>query len=245
MHLRQVWPFGLRHIEDVSGAEANKHRFVDGGGVFALCCFVVFLAAKPDNRSENADALLALRHAPSKLVPCIHSGYARRVRPLPCNLQDVSEAVIVESAHRVQVGGEGIGLPGLQLVDKALDVGGDKFLCRLPLLRLLRGFADGGNAACGAHGCFLLGFWLLHVRVETRHVHAERHLAKAGVARRKGRGLPTLGEEAERWNGTGEAQRRSAQAKRGRLGTPLRRAIGAEPLSARSLNRSISRSGFL
>jgi len=26
----------------------------------------------------------------------------------------------------------------------------------------------------------------LHVRVETRHVHAERHLAKAGVARRKG-----------------------------------------------------------
>ncbi len=33
--------------------------------------------------------------------------------------------------------------------------------------------------------------WLLHVRVETRHVHAERHLAKAGVARRKGRGLPT------------------------------------------------------
>jgi hypothetical protein len=31
----------------------------------------------------------------------------------------------------------------------------------------------------------LLGFWLLHVRVETRHVHAERHLAKAGVANGK------------------------------------------------------------
>jgi hypothetical protein len=28
--------------------------------------------------------------------------------------------------------------------------------------------------------------WLLHFRVETRHVHAERHLAKAGVARCKG-----------------------------------------------------------
>ncbi len=27
--------------------------------------------------------------------------------------------------------------------------------------------------------------WLLHVRVETRHVHAERHLAKAGVANGK------------------------------------------------------------
>jgi hypothetical protein len=28
-------------------------------------------------------------------------------------------------------------------------------------------------------------FWFLHVRVETRHVHAERHLAKAGVANGK------------------------------------------------------------
>jgi len=28
-------------------------------------------------------------------------------------------------------------------------------------------------------------FWLLHARVETRHVHAERHLAKAGVANGK------------------------------------------------------------
>jgi hypothetical protein len=30
---------------------------------------------------------------------------------------------------------------------------------------------------------------LLHVRVETRHVHAERHLAKAGGSNCKGRGL--------------------------------------------------------
>ena len=27
--------------------------------------------------------------------------------------------------------------------------------------------------------------WHLHVRVETRHVHAERHLAKAGIANGK------------------------------------------------------------
>jgi hypothetical protein len=93
-------------------------------------------------------------------------------------------------------------------------------VCGLPLLRLFGAFADGGNGA-GVHGCFLLGCWPLHFRVETRHVHAERHLAKAGVARRKGRGLPTLEEEAERWNGKGEAQRRSAQAQRGRLGKPL------------------------
>jgi len=37
-------------------------------------------------------------------------------------------------------------------------------------------------------GASPLGFWLLHFRVETRHVHAERHLAKAGVASVKGSG---------------------------------------------------------
>jgi hypothetical protein len=33
--------------------------------------------------------------------------------------------------------------------------------------------------------------------MESRHPYAERHLAKAGVARCKGRGLPTLGEQAQ------------------------------------------------
>ena len=137
----------------------------------------------------------------------------------------------MESAHCVQVGGECVGLPGLQLLDKALDVGGDKLLCRLPLLRLFNVFADGGDSAGGAHGCFLLGFWLLHVRVETRHVRAERHLAKAGVARRKGRGLPTLGERTE--GGTERAKRSGGLHKRSAedWGYPLRRTIGAEPLS--------------
>ena len=73
--------------------------------------------------------------------------------------------------------------------------------------------------------------WLLHFRVETRHVHAERHLAKAGVARRKGRGLPTLEEGAE--GGTERAERSGGLHKRSAedWGYPLRRAIGAEPLS--------------
>ena len=85
--------------------------------------------------------------------------------------------------------------------------------------------------------------WLLHFRVETRHVHAERHLAKAGVASVKGRGISHPWRGSRRRNGKGGAQRRSAQAKRGRLGIPLRRAIGAEPLSARSVRRSLPRSG--
>jgi hypothetical protein len=70
---------------------------------------------------------------------------------------------------------------------------------------------------------------LLHVRVETRHVHAERHLAKAGVARCKG-GVSPPGAKR------GRAQRRSAQAKRGRLG---------KPLSPRGGQRPLGRLGFL
>jgi hypothetical protein len=59
---------------------------------------------------------------------------------------------------------------------------------------------------------------LLHVRVETRHVHAERHLAKAGVANgkvfeRSFLGGPLAGEPKPE----------------GR--TALESAIGAEPLS--------------
>src|ERR1700761_7738657 len=42
----------------------------------------------------------------------------------------------------------------------------------------------------------------------------------------QGRGLPTLAVEPGR-NGKGRAQRRSAQAKRGRLGKPLHRARAA------------------
>ena len=91
-----------------------------------------------------------------------------------------------------EVGGERIAVSCLQLLDEALDVGGDDLFRRLPLLRLfgvLGGRVDGGWWWLRVHGCFLLGFWPLHFRVETRHVHAERLLAKAGVARRKGRGI--------------------------------------------------------
>ena len=81
-------------------------------------------------------------------------------------------------------------------------------------------------------GVFLLGFWLLHFRVETRHVHAERHLAKAGVARRKGRGIshPWSGGGTLEWKGRSEAEVCTSEARK-TAGNPLRRVIGAEPLS--------------
>ena len=52
-------------------------------------------------------------------------------------------------------------------------------------------------AAMGVHGVLLLGHWLLLFRVETRHVHAERLLAKAGVARCKGGVSPPLERESK------------------------------------------------
>src|ERR1700727_3801864 len=79
--------------------------------------------------------------------------------------------------------------------------------------------------------CFLPRLLLLrlHVRVETRHVHAERLLAKAGVASVKGRGISHPWRGSRRRNGKGGAQRRSAQAKRGRLGKPLSPRGGRRP----------------
>ena len=80
--------------------------------------------------------------------------------------------------------------------------------------------------------------WLLHFRVETRHVHAERHLAKAGVARRKGRGLPT---GAKRRRPKAGLHKRSAED----WGYPCAARSGRSPLAQGSVNRSLSRSGWL
>jgi hypothetical protein len=72
---------------------------------------------------------------------------------------------------------------------------------------------------------------LLHVRVETRHVHAERHLAKAGVARRKGRGIshPWSGGEAgaKRTKRSEGLHKRSAED----WGNPCAARSGQSPLA--------------
>ena len=117
----------------------------------------------------------------AKILPRPESGYAGGGRHLPRNLQHVPKAVLVKAAHGGEVVGEGFGVSGLQLLNQELDVGGDDFLFGVGLL------ADGGDVVCvgcGVHGVISLAL-LLHVRVETRHVHAERHLAKAGVANGK------------------------------------------------------------
>src|SRR5258708_17723084 len=62
------------------------------------------------------------------------------------------------------------------------------------------------------------------------YLHAERLLAKAGVATARGGGSPTL-ETKRSESGKGVAKRRAAQAQRGSLGTPLAGARGGAPLS--------------
>jgi hypothetical protein len=66
--------------------------------------------------------------------------------------------------------------------------------------------------------------WLLHFRVATRHAHAERLLAKAGVARRRGRVSPSL-----KRNGMERKGRSAAE-----VCTSAARKIGEAPCTARS-----------
>jgi len=71
----------------------------------------------------------------------------------------------------------------------------------------------------------------LHFRVETRHVHAERLLAKVGGSNCKPRGIPTLATGAERkWKGRSAAEVCTSEARK--IGEWLAGARGYLPLAA-------------
>ena len=124
----------------------------------------------------------------------------------------------MKTAHRVEIGGERITVSCLQLLDKALT------LAAMTSLAVCRGCCCLGFSlmvgdAVVSSWCFLLAGRCFS-SVRGMYLHAERLLAKAGVARRKGRGISHPWRGASR-SGKGEAKRRSAQAQRGRLGRPL------------------------
>ncbi len=73
--LGKLCAFGLRHIEDIGGAEPNQNARVLLGDV--LLGFLVLLAANADDGSKNADAFLALLHLAAKLVPCVQNPATR------------------------------------------------------------------------------------------------------------------------------------------------------------------------
>ena len=189
------------------------------------------LALDADDGSENADALLALLHLAAKLVPCVQPSNAGCVRPLPCNFQDVAEAVVVEAAHGVEVGGECIAVSCLKLLDKALDVGGDDFFGGLPLLRLFGVFADGVTVlVAGVHGCFLLGFGRCF-SCHAWHVPTCRTPpGEGGGSKVQGEGyLPPLKRSEAEWKGRSAAEVCTSAARK--IGETPCAARGAEPLS--------------
>jgi hypothetical protein len=116
----------------------------------------------------------------------------------------------------------GLVFDSLRSEREALHIGGDDLFRSLPWLRLFGVFADGGDGAGGGlHGVSSLALAVVFHAMRGMYLHAERLLAKAGVARRKGRGISHPWRGSRRRNGKGEAKRRSAQAQRGRLGRPL------------------------
>jgi hypothetical protein len=102
---------GLRQIKDVGIAKADENARVLLGDV--LLGLLVLLALDADDGGEDTDATLPLLDLPAKLVPCIHSGNAGCIRPLPCDLQDVPERVVMKAAHCVEIGGERIAMSPL------------------------------------------------------------------------------------------------------------------------------------
>ena len=82
-----------------------------------LLGFLILLPSNPDHGRENANAAFALFYLATKLVPRIEASNAGCIRLLPRNFQNVAKAVIVKPSHCGEVGGEGVGVSLLQLLD--------------------------------------------------------------------------------------------------------------------------------
>jgi hypothetical protein len=130
----------------------------------------------------------------------------------------------MEAAHGVEIGGERIAVSCFELFDEGLHVGGDNLFRGLPWLRLFGVFANGGDGADGGlHGVSSLALAVAFHAMRGMYLHAERLLAKAGVARRKGKGnLPPLEREPQ-----AERKGRSAARKTGE--TPCAARSGQRP----------------
>jgi hypothetical protein len=149
LQCRNVYPRGLRNIEDVGISESEQDALVLLGDV--LLRFGVLLAANADDRGKDADALLSCLHGTSKVLPCPEPSYARGGWHLSRDLQDIPERIRMEAAHSGEVVGEGVGLSSLQLLNQQLDVGGNEFLFAGGLLAV-----DVGDDV--VHGVCSLGF---------------------------------------------------------------------------------------
>ena len=70
LELWKLRAFGLLHVENVDGAEADQHR--RGLCVVIMCAVavgVVSLVALSNHRGENLNTLFAAFHKPAQLLP--------------------------------------------------------------------------------------------------------------------------------------------------------------------------------
>ena len=78
------------------------------------------------------DALLALLHKPTQLVPCANARDSGRRWALPCDGENV--AVIVETGHCTEIRGQRLALARPKLLEQVIHGLFDELLCGvLPL----------------------------------------------------------------------------------------------------------------
>jgi hypothetical protein len=78
--LGKLRTFGLAHVEDIGGAEADQNGLILRADVL-LGLFILF-PAYANNGGQNADAVLALLDLSAKLVPRVESSNTGCVRLL-------------------------------------------------------------------------------------------------------------------------------------------------------------------
>jgi hypothetical protein len=82
------------------------------------------------------DALLALPHKPTQLVPCANARDSGRRWALPCDGENA--AVIVETGHCAEICGQRLAFAHIKLLEQVIHGLFDELLCGvLPLLGAL------------------------------------------------------------------------------------------------------------
>jgi hypothetical protein len=87
------------------------------------------LLGKTLQERSFVDALLALPHKPTQLVPCANARDSGRRWALPCDGENVAETVIVETGHCAEMRGQRFALARLKLLEQVIHGLFDELLC--------------------------------------------------------------------------------------------------------------------
>jgi hypothetical protein len=106
LKLGQVCAFGLLHIENIDGAEADQHGRGLGAVVRrAVAVGVVLPAAASNHRRENLNSFLATFYEAAKLFPRVEPGDSGRGWALSRYAQNVPEGISMKTGHRREISG--------------------------------------------------------------------------------------------------------------------------------------------